>query len=147
MDAMYAAIKKRKSGGQSLQGDHQDMSHDSQHADDAQKDLHGLVASLQPHEKEALKNILDKDKDVSQEIQKGGPSTDERGEIESSVQDENQKNALEAQEDGPKVDSDEIGKSMLDSRFTGNGPMPKPRNLGERAKVHIAQNLKHKGKL
>lgn len=149
MNAMFAAIKKRKAGGQEVEGDHQDMTHDSQHADDSQKDLHGLVASLQPHEKEALKSILDNDKS-GQDIQKGGASSEERSKIESAMQDENKENALENAEmkqDGPQVDSDAIAKSMLDSRFTGGGPMPKPRNLGERAKVHMASNLKNKGKL
>ncbi len=148
MNPMMAAIKKRKAGGGAQEGDHQDMGHGSLHADDKQKDLHGLVASLSPDEKHSLKTILNSDKG-SQEIAKGGASTEEKGKIQAAMDEENSESALEEQnEQQPGQSSDDIALSMLDSRHTGaNPPTEKPRNLGERMKMSLASKLKGKGKI
>lgn len=155
MNPMMAAIKKRKAGGQAVMGDHQDMSHYSEHAEDKsadQKDLHGFVSSLSDDEKSKLKSLLDKD--ASSEIQKGGPSTNEKSLIQSAIKQEDQSNALEQQdlEDRhpdagvSEEQSDEIGKSMLERKHM-SGDVGKPRNLGERARMAIANKLKAKGKI
>ena len=155
MNPMMAAIKKRKSAGQAVMGDHQDMSHYSEHAEDKtddQKDLHGLVASLNDEEKSKLKSILDKD--ASSEIQKGGPSTNEKSQIQAAIKQEDQSNALEQQDTEDRYpgsgvseeQSDEIGKSMLERKHM-SGDVGKPRNLGERARMAIASKLKAKGKI
>ena len=134
MDAMYDAIKKRRGGPGEI----------GESAPEKGADLLGFVAALSDEEKGALKMLLDKGS-ASQDIQKGGPSTEESAAIEGAIAEENEENALVDAEDD--VDSDAIGASMLDSRFTGAGPMPKPRNLGERVKTGIAQKLKSKGKI
>lgn len=154
MDPMHAAIKKRRG----LIGDHQSMSHPSQHVDEQPadqpqggKDLHGIVASLNDSEKSQLKNILSGDN--TQAIQKGGPSSEERGKIAQESSKQNQMQDMEDMSDDrgnavDPIDSDEIAKSMLDSRHMGsNAPTGKPRNLGERMKMGIASKLKAKGKI
>lgn len=142
MNGMLAAIKNKRKG---QEGDHQDMGHGSQHADDKEKDLHGFVESLNDHEKGKLKSILAQDGNA-QGIAQGDPSTEERGKIQDAMGKENQMNALEEQDE--PVDSDAIGKSMLDSKYMGsNPPTDKPRNLGERVKMGIAAKLKSKGKI
>lgn len=153
MNSMLAAIKKRKNGGETVMGDHGSMSHPSMHTDDADqnpnhgKDLHGLVASLSDDEKHQLKGILD-GKNSAQEINKGGPSSEEKGKINQAMQAGNQKSSMEQGEEANEsgVDSDEIGKSMLDSRFMSNPPA-QARNLGERVKLDIHNKLKAKGKI
>lgn len=155
MNPMMAAIRKRKSGGgqsPAAGSDHEGQGHQAEHVDDQAaphgKDLHGLVASLSDNEKHQLKTILSSDsgKNTS-EIEKGAPSSEEQGKIESAMSAENQTNALEEQDDKPSVQSDDIGKSMLDSRDTGRNPLEKPRNLGERMRMGIASKLKSKGKM
>lgn len=154
MNSMMAAIKKRKSGGQTVMGDHGSMAHPSMHTDDADqnpnhgKDLHGLVASLSDDEKVKLKGILDGHK--GNDIAKGEPSSEEKGKIAEQMQKSNAQNAAEdADEAGEQgaVDSDAIGKSMLDSRFMGQNPPTVARNLGERVKMDIHKKLKDKGKM
>lgn len=135
-------------------GDHGSMSHASQHTDDADqnpnhgKDLHGLVASLNDEEKQQLKGILDSGKTTAQEINKGGPSSDENGKVQQAMQESNQKASMEQGEEQNEAghDSDAIGKSMLDSRFMSNPPA-QPRNLSERVKLDIHKKLKGKGKI
>ncbi len=163
MNPMFAAIKKRKAGGAAIMGDHQDVSHQAQHADDPStesphedksegKDLHGLVASLSETEKGHLKTILAKDSgSAAQGISKGGASSDEKGKIAEQISKEDETNAAEAAEDNDgaagHAGSDTIGASMLDSRFKGGGGEMKPRNLNDRMQMGIAAKLKAKGKL
>lgn len=158
MDAMYSAIKKRRG----LIGDHQSMGHSSQHvADDTNKgekkmdegkNLHAFVAALNDHEKGQLKDILGGN-DKTMEIMKGAPSSEERSKISAASSAENARNEAEESSGGhgnavDPIDSDEIAKSMLDSRHMGsNAPTGKPRNLGERMKMGIAAKLKAKGKI
>lgn len=151
MNSMMAAINKRKHGGQTVMGDHGSMSHASQHTDDADqnvnhgKDLHGLVASLSDDEKLQLKGILDgKGKG---DIEKGAPSSDEKGKIAEQMQVSNAQNEGDKQAAEGSVDSDAIGKSMLDSRYLGSNPPTQARNLSDRVKMDIHKKLKGKGKI
>lgn len=155
MDPMYSAIKKKRG----LIGDHQGSGHMSQHVSDdtnksqdhGSKDLHGLVASLSDSEKHQLKGMLNSDN--TQAIMKGGPSSDEKGKIAQESSKQDRENDMEQMSDDhgnavDPVDSDEIAKSMLDSRHMGsNAPTGKPRNLGERMKMGLASKLKAKGKI
>lgn len=146
MSAMLAAIQKRKAGGQNQLGDHQDMTHHSQHSDDAdQNKLHSFVSGLSDDQKNKLQMILEKSGHDEQKIAQGHPSSEERGKIAEQMSLEGGAPEIEAQE--PDDESDEIGKSMLDSKFTGGNPPTKPRNLGERVKMAISSKLKAKGKL
>lgn len=151
--AMIAALKKRKSGGDGMMGDHQDMGHPSQHAAEGDKDLPGFVASLSEHEKHSLKQMLDKNPSSALNIAKGEPSKEEQAKIEQqSAKDMNEEmqelEAMPAKGSVPENESDEIGKSMLDSRhMRGMAVNDKPRNLGERVKQSIAAKLKAKGKI
>lgn len=154
---MLAAINKRKSGGMTKMGDHQDMSHPSEHSEDADMDntqkLHDFVSSLSEGDKSHLKTILDKSNNTAQEIAKGGPSTEEKAAVEKTMKTNNQRTQMAEDEEhedasGPHIDSDEIGKSMLDSRFTsGNTPNVQPKSLGDRVKMDIYNKLKGKGKV
>lgn len=154
MNPMMAAIKNRKSGsGDGLMGDH-GATHSAQHVDEGQgKDLHGLVASLSPDEKQALKGILDKDNNSNgMDIHKGLPSKEEHAKIAQASAQENSVNALEDAEGDPggnlgEDKSDDIAKSMLDSRHMRGMATEKPRNLGERMKQSLAGKLKAKGKI
>ena len=151
--AMIAAIQKKKAGT-AKEGDHQDMGHPSEHADDKTKDLHGFVASLSEGDKHQLKGILAKDGGAGkneQHIAKGGASTEEQGKIQEAMAKGNQESDLEEKEehDGGMSahDSDDIAKSMLDSRSMGSNPITQPRNLGERMRMNVASKLKSKGKI
>ncbi len=161
MSAMLAAIKKRQQAGASVMGDHQDTGHQAEHVQDDPAmnanhgaDLHGLVKSLSESEKHSLRTILEKDKTGGdgQNIAKGAPSKEEQGKIAQASQQENQENALEeaSETKGQEMDedkSDEIAKSMLDSRHLRGMATEKPRNLGERMKQGLAAKLKSKGKI
>jgi len=154
MNAMIAAIKKRKAGGLATEGDHQDMTHGSEHADDKQKDLHGFVASLSDGDKHQLKSILAKDSTGGkneQHIAKGGASTEEQGKIQDAMAKGNKEADLDENEEHDagisSSQSDDIGKSMLDSRSMGANPITQPRNLGERMRMNLASKLKGKGKI
>lgn len=151
MDPMYGAIKKKRG----LMSEHENMDHPAQNMVEAKgagkeepgKDLHGIVASLSDSEKHELKGMLSVD--MSQSIIKGGPSSEERGKIAQESSKQDQENSM-ADQDVPmqSADSDEIAKSMLDSRHMGsNAPTGKPRNLGERMKMGLASKLKAKGKI
>lgn len=147
MSGMLAALKNKRKG-MALEGDHQDMGHDSAHADDKQKDLHGLVASLSDSEKTNLKALLHSDGAGAEKIAKGSPSSEEQGHIQDAMTKENGMNQLESDDESHEDFSDNIAKSMLDSRHLGgNPPTGKPRNLGERMKMNLASNLKAKGKI
>ncbi|MES1988825.1 MAG: hypothetical protein V4440_12515 [Pseudomonadota bacterium] len=141
--AMLAAIKKKKQGD-TVMGDHQDVSHSSQHADDNSKDLHGLVESLNPDEKDKLKTILNNDGKTEQNIAKGGASSEEHAKIAAAMPQENGMTDLEDKQDH----DDDIAKSMLDSRhMSGTVTQAPPRNLSDRVKMSLASKLKQRGKI
>ncbi len=149
--AMLSALKKKRAGDIKM-GDHQDMAHGSEHAEDADKDLHGIASSLNDGQKMKLKGILDTHLDKSMQIAKGGSSSEEDGKVKSAMDKENNESQLEEQEEnssGSSVhDSDDIAKSMLDTKHLSDNPAPmKPRNLGERMKQTLAAKLKSKGKI
>ncbi len=146
MSASMLAALKNKKAGQAKMGDHQDMAHGSLHAEDADKDLHGLVAGLDDGEKMKLKGILDSHMDKSMQIAKGGSSSEEDGKVKAAMGKENQETSLEENEEHDGG-SDDIAKSMLDSKHMGSSPVAPPRNLGERMKQSLASKLKGKGKI
>lgn len=155
--AMMAALKKRKMEMGTKMGDHQDMSHESGHTDDADKDMHSIAQSLDDGQKTKLHSILSTQLSGKGNIAKGDASTEEQGKIASAAAEENKESSLLSKDDensndeGPianNIDSDAIGKSMLDSRHLGeNPPTGKPRNLGERMKMSVMNKLKAKGKI
>jgi hypothetical protein len=152
--AMIAAIQKKKAGT-AKEGDHQDMGHPSEHADDKTKDLHSFVASLSEGDKHQLKGILAKDGSAGKNemaIAKGGASTEEQGKIADAMAKGNKESDLEEQDEKDSgmmssSDSDDIAKSLLDSRSMGANPITQPRNLSERVKMSLASKLKNKGKI
>ncbi len=148
MNPMHAAIRSKRMSGHSAPMSESEMAPQSAPAhgpgahDEPGKDLHGFVASLSGHEKMQLKGILDQGAKPNA-IASGEPSSEEQGKIQQMASNQDQ-GGLSLPED----ESDEIGKSMLDSRFK-NGSMDgkQPRNLGERVKMAIAGKLKSKGKI
>lgn len=148
MNAMLSAIKKKRGAG-----DHapthenmESMSHDSKEGHDGSKDMMSLVASLSDKEKYDLKCVLDghmasDDKKIAQ----GAPSSEEKMKVSEQMNKQN-----EELEEGPGLgedESDDIAKSMLDSRHMRGMATEKPRNLGERMKQSLASKLKMKGKI
>lgn len=155
MNPMHAAIRSRLGKHSPAPDDAQPMhpaagaDHTADHAESG-KDLHGFVAGLSHDEKSKLKSILNDSSQNTQAIAKGGPSSEEQGKIAQAMAQENQMNALDeaSEHEGISEDqSDEIGKSMLDSRHINGMATEKPKNLGERAKQYIAAKLKAKGKI
>jgi hypothetical protein len=146
--AMLSALKNKKAGMAKM-GDHQDMSHPGEHADDADKDLHGFVASLNDGDKSKLKSILDSHADKSMQIAKGGSSSEEDGKVKDAMTKENGETDLQEkqEQDSGEIDSDDIAKSMLDHKHLSGGPVAPPKNLGERMKQGLAAKLKGKGKI
>lgn len=144
MSAMMQALKKKRMGGHD--GDKKEpatdhgATHSGQHVDEGKTDLHSLVASLSESEKHNLKSLLHADGAGSEKIAQGAPSSEEQGHIQNAIAKEDGMNALE--DEG----SDDIAKSMLDSRDTAM-PTHKPKNLGERMRMSLATNLKGKGKI
>lgn len=151
MSAMLAALRNKKQG-MAKEGDHQDATHPSEHADDKTADMHSFVAGLSDKDKTHLKTILNTAPDKSMQIAKGGSSTEEDLKVKGAMSHENQNTTLmQNQEEGSGDeghDSDDIAKSMLDSKHLGdNPPTAPPRNLGERMKMSLAAKLKSKGKI
>lgn len=118
-----------------------------------QKDLHGFVAGLSHEDKGKLKQILAQhSSDKSMQIAKGGSSSEEDAKVSDAMAKEKQMEMLEdsnmAQSPGIGEDeSDDIAKSMLDSRHMRGMATEKPRNLGDRMKQSLASKLKSKGKI
>lgn len=157
MKAMIAALKaKRGMGGGS------GLMHEEAEAEmapsgkDAQA-IQGLIEQLSPAQIEQLKAMLGggspdaNSNDVSMGINKGNPSKQEQMKIAAAASEENEQNALE-EANAPTTEiseeqSDEIAKSMLDSRHMRGMATEKPRNLGERMKQSLASKLKMKGKI
>jgi hypothetical protein len=151
--AMLAALKNKRAGA-TKEGDHQDMTHGSEHSEDADKDLHSLASSLTDGQKSKLKSILDTHLDKSMQIAKGGSSSEEDGKVKAAMGKENAETDLQEKQEQDEgnasggVDSDDIAKSMLDSKHLNSSvPAAPPRNLGERMKQSLAAKLKGKGKI
>jgi hypothetical protein len=156
MNPMHAAIRKRlghnsqpPEAGHSGPRESAGPDHAPEHAEGG-ADLHGFVAGLSDQEKSKLKSILSSDQNA-QKIAQGAPSSEEQGKIAEAMEGESEMHGLEASQDAghgiSEDESDEIGKSMLDSRHIRGMATEKPKNLGERAKQYIASKLKAKGKI
>lgn len=140
MNPMAAAINKRRMGSddQSPKGLMQDQAGSQPESEDGNVDLQGLVESLSDDQKAELMGVLqDNMSDNSAQVAKGDPSQAEKQEV-----------LQRADGEGISEDeSDDIGASMLDSKYKSGAPEMKPRNLGERVKMTIANKLKGKGKI
>lgn len=123
MNPMQAAIKKRRVGGYAVEGDHQDMTHSSQHTDDQDKDsnLHDMVSKMSPDQLGKLKSAIAKHEGSGSDpengavdhgesdggdagknaeaVSKGGASQQEQAEIASAAEQENQNTHLSQEED------------------------------------------------
>ncbi len=121
------------------------MSHHGDHDPDQKKNLHEIVANLNDNEKSQLKGILAKS-DNSMDIAKGGPTENEQQAVSQRAEEETQHQDVDMGQPDGELDSDQIAKDMLDSKFSRGGPT-KPRNLHERVQMNMASNLKSKGKL
>lgn len=121
--AMYAAIKKRKA------------SH-SNHVSDHGKENESIKKSADAPEQKS---------DDAQNISKGHASPKEKEKIQERMT----QDASEPQGGAPAdYDRDQIAMDMLDSKFRNGVPEGmKPRNLSDRMKMHVATDLKSKGKL
>lgn len=163
MNPMADALKKKRMGlvDMSAPEGHMDGS-DEGHGG---KDLLGMVASLSEQERGKLKDILSAAGTGNEQgIAKGDPSSEEQMKIQQQVGLDKAKvqasdnsgaepgdEAAEAEVNPDPAhqsdQSDDIAKSMLDSKYN-NGPITAPpRNLGERMKNAVATKLKGKGKL
>ncbi len=148
MNPMMSAIKNRmsKGGGEGLMENDHAPSHDAGNT----KDLHGFVESLNDHDKMKLKSILNDSGKTAQAIMTGAPSSEEKEQIAEQSDKDSQRQTLTEMSDVdqmPEDQSDEIGKSMLDSRHLRGMATEKPKNLGDRVKQSIASKLKAKGKI
>lgn len=143
MNPMSDAIKKRRAGSV-------DMSTPDAPEESGSKNLLGLVANMSEEDRSKLKDILAASEGSSStEVEKGAPSKNEHMAIANKMsQDEESEEASEGEDPGQETDSDEIGRSMLDSRLAKGVPEGmQPRGLSDRVKFGIADKLKAKGKL
>ena len=125
---MQAAIRKRRTAGYSVEGDHEDMTHRSQHTQDQDNDshIHDMISKMDPDQLEKLKAAIaskegsgtdhgkgtnspdsgDADKNAEQ-VAKGGASQEEQNKIQSAAEEENRNTALSAEDDADHdLDSD-----------------------------------------
>lgn len=135
MDSMLSAIRSKRGAG-AMEG--KEAMDGKPHAGGEMK---SLVDSLDEGQKQELLALLggsqQEPSKIEIEIEKGGPTDAEKKIIE--------KKAMSEQE-MPESESDEIALSMIDRdslrKAEGN---VKPRGLGDRAKMAMAQKLKEKG--
>lgn len=150
MDAMHAAVKsKRKAGAPGLMDSEDEMGVAPEQAapEHEGSGMSELVSKLSPEQKEELMQLLSAESESgdevsSVEIEKGMPSSDEKQKIEAKMAKE------KPPEDGYDDEtSDDIAMSMVDRRDANKPEGFRPKNLGERARIGMAQKLKGKGKL
>lgn len=147
MDAMHAAVKsKRKAQAPGLMESDDEMGEQSAPAQEG-SGMSELVSKLSPEQKEELKQLLASDSEDGAEvsgveIEKGAPSSEEKQSIDAKLANE------KAPEDGyDEETSDDIAMSFVDKRDANKPEGFRPKNLGERARIGMAQKLKGKGKL
>ena len=146
MNPMADAIRKKRTGSV-------DMSIPDAPEESGAKNLLGLVASMSDEDRATLKSILDASAGTkASDIEKGAPGKGEAmavaGKIASDDAEHEAEESAEEEGDEGAVDSDEIGRSMLDSRLAKGVPEgAQPRGLSDRVKFGIADKLKAKGKL
>lgn len=119
MKAMLKAIQNKRQScmpGEMEEGEAQEGS----------KDLGALVQSLSDDEKAQLLQMLQGDGDRSIEIAKGGASSEEQGQIDQSMKEENAMNAMQNESDG--------------ERF----PSAKPKSLSQRLLANAQKHMKGK---
>lgn len=140
MNPMADAIRKKRAGSV-------DMSTPEAPEQAGSKNLLGLVASMSDEDRATLKDILAASEGAkSSDIEKGAAGKDEQMAVAGKMAEDSAEH--EAEEGEEPVDSDEIGRSMLDSRLAKGVPEgAQPRGLSDRVKFGIADKLKAKGKL
>lgn len=143
MNPMSDAIRKKRSGSV-------DMNIPDAPEESGSKNLLGLVASMSDEDRAKLKDILAASEGSNEaDVEKGAPTKGEHAAIHEKMEaDSEEHEAEENSEPGQEASSDEIGRSMLDSRFNKGTPEGmQPRGLSDRVKFGIADKLKAKGKL
>lgn len=95
-------------------------------AHEGPKDLSAIVQSLSEEEKAQLLQMLQGDGDRSTEIASGGASSEEQGQIDQSMNEEDTRNAMQDESDS--------------ERF----PQAKPRNLSQRLMANAQKYMKGK---
>lgn len=140
MNPMQGAIKGKRMMGKEMPPEEAAPSQ----GEDQQLDLESLVAALTPEQKMELMGLLEQGGEQDpMAVEKGEPTAEERQKIEAQMADDDGGGA-----DEPSQDSDEIAMGMLDPRQQQGGGMDaKPRNLGERMRMGLANKLKAKGKI
>lgn len=142
MDGMSSAIRNRRGGGMMDQGmGEAPMVDQAGGTPQDAEGLKGLVSSLDESQKALLLNMLVKDQSASQDapaIEQGKAGPGEEMEVEEYVSSMEPEEGHESEE--------EIMESMISSADKSRAADGvKPRNLGERMKVGLANKLKKKG--
>lgn len=139
MDGMLGAIRNKRSGG--LIGGDEEQAPAPQPQGES-SGLKGLVAALDESQKAQLLKMLVSDQasegEDAPELEKGGMGPGESQELEEYVSE------MEPEEDHES--EDELAESMISSADKSRAEQGvKPRNLGERMRVGLANKLKKKG--
>lgn len=141
MDSMLSAIKAKRQGLGGAAVDEKTMLNQSPEQEGS--GLQGLIEQLSPDQKMELMQLLQQDQsNSSEDIESGAPSKNEQKIVEAKAAQEQSIGEM------PEEESDAIAMSMIDRNSLQKAEAGvKPRGLGDRAKMAMAQNLKGKGKL
>lgn len=149
MNPLRDAIRAKRSSGGLV-----DHGSQPQQPQDQGGDMHALAASLSDGDKSKLMSLLSGSGGKSasaSDIEKGKPSDTERAAIDRKMMEGNTGDPMDGPDDDGSIGDDErddIAMSMLDTKHkNGDFQAAKPLNLGDRAKMKMAQNLKGKGKI
>lgn len=142
MDSMLSAIKAKRGGGNSM-ADQNTMMDKSPDGQQGPSEMKGLIESLDDSQKQELMMLLSNEAaQKNNDVEKGAPTSNEKQIIEKQAAEENQEGEL------PMEQSDDIAMSMIDRDSLRKAESNvKPRGLGDRARMAMAQKLKGKGKL
>jgi len=142
MDAMRAALKQKRMGGQKGMG----LMHEAEEPaameqkEEQGLDLQSLVAQLSPEQKSELMEMLKGDEPEAGEetstmaIEKGAASSAEKARIQEKMSEEPSEDTDMAMLDGDRATVQRMEKGIA------------PTGLGQRAKMAAAERLKAKGK-
>lgn len=142
MDAMRAALKQKRMGGQKGMG----LMHEAEEPaameqkEEQGVDLEALVAQLSPEQKSELMEMLQGDETEAGEetsaveIEKGAASSNEKARIQEKMSEEPTEDTDQAMLDGDRATMQRMEKGI------------QPTGLGQRAKMAAAQRMKARGK-
>jgi hypothetical protein len=143
MNAMKDAIRAKRLGEEPKGLMSESLAVAKEEPEQEGKSLNDLVATLSDDDKKQLMLLLKQDMapQGAKEIANGAPSSEEQMIVD-------EKATIEGAE-GDEDQTDEIGKSMLETRFKNQNANSNqaPRNLGERVQMSIRDRLKGKGKI